>query len=281
MSDQPISRKLGAKPRAFNPSMPHAMSVRMMVRGDLPLIPEKHNYLDGMPDDLGMMLNNVAGCCTAAGAYHAGQVASFHGRRKLLTEPDKYVAQMYSEFTGWDGVPGSPSDQGGVEQDILRQWITNGIPIQEGYSEAHPEPGRSYLRAAMEVSPRVIDSVKRAIFDCSVVYIGMDVPNWLMSEPTLPEFWDSAGKSPRQLDSVGGHCVTCHGYEDRGVWLISWGKKYLMSWAMFREAVSEVYALVLPWWITATGQTPFGLPADQLADQMAAFCGRHVAAPRK
>lgn len=267
-----MPRLLGAKPRTYDPAMPHMMAVRMMVRGDLPPIPASMNYLDGLPDDLGMMANDRLSCCTCASAYHFGQVASYHGRRALLTEPDQYVEQMYQEFTGWDGIAGSPSDQGAIEQDVLRRWLRDGIPIKEG-TAADSTPGRSYIRAAMEVMPRNFDSVKRAIYDCGGLYIGFDVPGWLM-EDEAPDFWDNGGK--RNLSVIGGHAVSCHGYDDRGVWLISWGRKYQMSWAMFREVVAEAYALVHPWWVSATGLTPFGLPADQLAEQMTVFCQRHV-----
>lgn len=272
-----VIRKLGALPRTFDPTMPHMMAVRMMAgTAPLPPIPEKLNLLDGMPDDLGMMLNDRLGCCTCAAAYHAMQVYSRHGRSRVLTEPDRYVEQMYREFAGYDG---PSTDNGAVEQDILRKWLQLGVPIQEGISDTHPAPGRSYLRAAMEVSPRYVEHVKRAIHDCGGVYIGFDVPAWLMSDPQLPEFWDQRGQ--RDTRVVGGHAVSCHGYDERGVWLISWGRKYLMSWEMFREVTSEAYALVHPWFIEATGLTPFGLSEDALYAQMSAFCQRHVGEPRR
>lgn len=273
-----VARKLGAKPRTFDPTMPHMMSVRMMAGPvSLPPVPDHLNLMDHMPEDLGMMLNDRLGCCTCATAYHMGQVWSYHGRDQTITQPDRYVEQMYREFAGYNGTP--PTDQGAVIQSILRQWLTKGIPIQQG-TENNPAPGRSYIRAAMEVLPRRPGDVKRAIYDCGGLYIGFDTPAWLMREPRLPDFWDQTGRSPDDTQTIGGHAVSCHGYDDRGVWLISWGRKYQMSWDMFREVVGEAYALIHPWWIEATGQTPFGLPVDQLADQMQAFCQRHVGPPR-
>lgn len=265
-------RRLGARPRVFDPTMPHMMAIRMMAgTAPLPAIPDKLDLLDGMPDDFGMMNNDRLGCCTCAAAYHAMQVWSRHGRDVVLTEPDEYVAAMYREFAGYDGTPAT--DNGAVEQDVLRRWLRDGVPIREGTAE-NPAPGRSFIRAAMEVLPRRVEDVKRAIYDTGAVYIGFDVPAWLMDEPNLPGFWEN--EPGRDSRSVGGHAVSCHGYDGRGVDLISWGRRYKMSWDLFRSVTGEAYAMVHPWWIEATGLTPFGLSVDQLREQMIAFCGRRV-----
>lgn len=236
----------------------------------LPPIPNQLDLLDGMPDDLGMMLNDRLGCCTASSAYHAMQVWSHHGRDLVITEPDECVEAMYRE-AGYDGTPAT--DLGAIEQDVLRRWLSDGVPIREG-TAANPAPGRSYIRAAMEVLPRRVEDVKRAIYDTGAVYIGFDVPAWLMSEPELPEFWENSPEKNRT--SVGGHAVSCHGYDDRAVDLISWGRRYRMSWDMFRETTGEAYALVHPWWIESTGLTPFGLSVDRLHEQMEAFCRARI-----
>lgn len=263
------ARKLGARPRTFDPTFPHAATLRMMA-GKLPPIPDKLDLLDGMPDDLGMMNNDRLGCCTAAAAYHAMQVWSHHGRDVILTEPDQYVERMYREFAGYDGTPAT--DQGAVEQDVLRQWLQKGAPIKEGSTTA--KPGRSFIKAAMEIDPHNIAAVKRAIYDCGGVYIGFEVPGWLMdAEP--PDFWENRGH--RNLGSVGGHAVSGHAYDDTSVGIISWGRsRYRMSWDMWADVVQECYALIHPWWIEATGKTPFGLSVDQLSEQMTAFCRGHI-----
>jgi hypothetical protein len=111
--------------------------------------------------------------------------------------------------------------------------------------------------------------VKRAIHDCGAVYIGFDVPAWLM-EGEPPVIWDSRGRSDTK--TVGGHAVSCHGYDAKSVGLISWGQKYRMTWGMWDEVVREAYALIHPWWIEATGLTPFGISEEQLRSQMTAFC---------
>jgi hypothetical protein len=267
-------RKLGRKPRAFDPTMPHMSAVRMMAHQKLPPIPLATHWADPLPDDLGMMLNDQLGDCTCAAAYHAMQVWSHHGRSTLLTEPSQYVLQMYQEFAGYDGT--EATDQGAVEQDILRQWLSRGVPIQEG-TETRPGPGRSYILSAMEVDPHNRESVKRAIYDCGGVYIGFDVPAWLMQTPKPPSVWDARSKQDNQI--VGGHAVFCSGYNSKTVDVLSWGQKYRMTWQFFEKSVREAYALVRPWWIDATGHTPFGLSLDVLVYQMAQFCPLRMGSP--
>lgn len=267
------SRKLGRMPRTFDPTMPHMASVRMMARGSsLPPIPNKQNWADALPDDLGMMLNDRLGCCTIAAAYHAMQVWSHNGRDVVLTEPNNYVLDTYKDFAGYNGT--SATDNGAIEQDILRQWLQKGVPIQEG-TENNPNPGRSFIKSAMEVDVRNIDSVKRAIYDCGGVYIGFEVPAWLMEQAEIPQVWDAAGQGNNQI--VGGHAVFCPGYDNKGIDVISWGAKYRMTWDFFERYTDEAYAMVHPWWVRSTGMTPFGIPLDQLEAQMNAFCRRHVA----
>lgn len=268
------TRKLGRRPRTYDPAMPHMAALRMMAPAILPPIPDAVHWTDGMPDDLGMMENARLGCCTCAGAYHAMQVWSYHGRSRILTEPDDEVLRMYCEFCGY--LPGQPdTDQGGVEQDVLRDWLRLGVPIVEGSHDGRP--GRSRIRVALEVDPHRPDQMRRAIYECGALYVGFEVPQSLMVDP-VPEVWAVTTPS----NTVGGHCVVLTGYDATGGTfdLISWGRKYRMTETFWRtyaaDMQGEAYALLHPWWIDGTGRTPFGLPIDQLAAQMRAFGGVSV-----
>src|ERR1700722_14747194 len=93
---------LGRKPRQFDPRMPAMASVRMMAEAPLPPIPPALSWSAGMPGDVGMMKNDVGGCCTIAGIYHLMQTWSFNAWQRLITEPDSMVEQAYEEFDGYD-----------------------------------------------------------------------------------------------------------------------------------------------------------------------------------
>lgn len=270
-----MPNKLGRLPRTFDPAMPH-FSALVQLAGPLPPPPQKVDWTTKSNPSYGMMFNDRIGDCTCAGAYHAMQVWSSQGRKTELTEPDKMVLRMYEEFCGYKPTnPNDPqsnsTDQGGVEQDIIHRWLTVGVPIAEGSRGSNP--GRSKLLFAGEVDRRLHDDVKHAINDCGCVYIGFEVPQWLM-EGEVPTLWDSG----KDTTIVGGHCIVLPGYDDEGLFLISWGRKYKMSWRFFDTYVDEVYALAHPWWVDATGKTPLGLSKHDLEQQMAAYTHRAAAA---
>jgi hypothetical protein len=211
----------------------------------------------------GMMLNDQIGDCTIAAAYHAMQLWSSYGRDHVLTESDHWVEQTYRNFTGYDGT--EATDQGAMEQDILRQWLNRGVRIQEG-TETDPAPNVSRIRFFGEVDPRMAWDVKRTINDCGMAYIGFRVPAWLM-EGDIPSVWDRGTNN----HIVGGHAIILTGYTASSYDLVSWGRGDLqMTQRFFDTYVDEVYAVAHPWWIDATGHTPLGKSLEELEALMKA-----------
>lgn len=264
-SEISVPRRLGRCPRAFDPSVPHLSALRAAPRRAMaPLPTAVHWGEDPKLNSWGMMLNDQLGCCTIAAAYHLMQVWSARGRSQVLTEPDDKVLEAYREFAGYNGTPAT--DNGAVEQDILCRWLTTGVPIREGTAK-DPAPGRSRLLFYGEIDVRNVMDVCRAIYDCGGVYIGFNVPDWLMSEPTLPSVWDGAHPT---RGVVGGHAVCLVGYdEDENTFdVVSWGQLYKMKFDFFGRYVDEAYALAHPWWIDAIGRTPLNLSVEELRAQM-------------
>ncbi len=256
-------RAFGRLPRTFDPSIPH-LSTLMAARAPMPP-PEAVDWTTGMPADWRVMLNDRLGDCTCAGAYHAMQLWSFHGRSMILTEPDSMVEAMYEAVSAYQ--PGNPStDNGAVEQDVMTYWFRSGVPIAEGSHGG--QPGRSKLISFHEVDPRNLNDVKNVINWCGCVYIGFNVPAWMESGSDISAPWDDAGKD---ASSVGGHCVICPGYDAAGLVVVSWGQLYRMSWDFWRAHVDEAYCCVHPWWVDSTGKTPLGLTKADLIAQMAAL----------
>lgn len=249
--------KLGRRPRTFRPEVPHWSALRMMAKPLAP-IPAKKSWLAGMPPDFGMMLNDQLGDCTCAAIYHARQVWSFNGQGTEDTEPDAEVLATYEQACGY--VPGDPStDHGGVEQDVLGYWSNTGIPLADGT--------RDKLLAWIEIDPRNLDDVRRAIYECGLVYIGFNVPAYLMSG-AVPALWDVDPTADNSI--VGGHAIVLPGYSvaSASFDLVSWGAAYRMTEEFFAAFVDEAYALGDQQWINATGQTPLGLSTAALEAQM-------------
>lgn len=245
---------LGRKPRARSPLIAH-MSALTAGRF-LPPPPPAVDWLGGLPDDLGMMLNDSLGDCTCAAVYHAIQVWTANAGLVMQTEPDIDVLTLYERACGYN--PADPStDQGGDEQHVLRYWLRQGAPMTGN--------GVNKLAAFVEIDPRITDDVKRAIAACGLVYIGFNVPAYLMaSEP--PAVWDVDENADNTI--IGGHAVILPSYTATQLGVVSWAKKYAMTWAFFARFVDEVYGLADDDWINAKGTTPGGLTKAQLEAQM-------------
>ena len=217
-------------------------------------IPSQVNYALGLPDNLGAMLNDELGDCTCAAYYHARQLWTACSEENEITEPDSNVLQMYKEACGYTEV--NPlTDQGGVEQDVLSYLLNTGAPVGNGQ--------RDKILAFVEIDPRQIQDIKRAIYECGVSYIGVNLPNSAMSG----DIWDIGGDET----IAGGHAVILTGYDDNGFNLISWGKKFYMTNAFMQKFLDEAYAIFDQTWITMKGTTPLGLTVSETEAAMQGF----------
>ena len=252
-----LTRKLGRKPRSYDPRVPHLSALRL---GRPPVSPpDDLDNTNGMPANLGMMLNNQLGDCTCAAFYHARQVWTFNAQKKTSTEPDKDVLELYEQACGYD--PKVPStDQGGNEQHVLKFLLKTGAPIGAQGS------ARDKIMAFVEVDPRNIDDVKRTIYECGVAYIGFNVPQNIMPAGGVPPKIWSVDKANSKI--IGGHAVVLPGYDAQGPHVISWGERYKMTWDFFVTFVDEVYAIADRAWFEATQKTPLGMTPAELEAQM-------------
>ncbi len=254
------SFRLGRTPRAFDPRVPHMSA--LLAGKTLPPPPPSVDYTKGMPQDLGMMLNDTLGDCTCAAVYHAIQVWSFNASngKSMDTEPDNDVEKLYELACGYN--PKTPGEgPGGNEQNVLKYLLHRGAPTAGNTTNK--------ITAFVEIDPRNTDDVKRAIYNCGVAYIGFSVPASIMpqgQEP--PKVWTV---DPKNTQIVGGHAVVLPGYSAEGARVISWGSYYTMAWDFFAKYVDEVYAIADQEWFEATGKTPGGLTQQQLVEQMQAL----------
>jgi hypothetical protein len=253
--------KLGRLHRSYDPRIAHMSAIT--AGATLPPPPAFVDYTEGMPQSLGMMLNDTLGDCTCAAVYHALQVWSFNAQSKQMdTEPDADVEKLYIQACGYNPrVPGE--GPGGNEQKVLTYLLKKGAPVGPTGQARHR------ITAFVEVDPRNTDDVKRAINDCGVAYIGFNVPQNIMPQGSPPPaVWDVAPGNPA---IIGGHAVVLPGYDANGVKVISWGQYYTMTWDFFAKYVDEVYAIADQTWIESKGTTPGGLSLDELEAQMQAL----------
>jgi hypothetical protein len=253
---------LGRLARAHDPNIPQFSA---LIHGKaLPPPPRTVDYTKGMPANLGMMKNDTLGDCTCAAVYHAFQVWSFNSTqgKSIDTEPDLDVVKLYELACGYDPKKGGEGP-GGNEQHVLKYLLKKGAPTGPN--------GQTTQRIAafVEVNPKNMDDVKRAIVECGLVYIGFNVPQYIVPPSgSPPKTWDVENTN---TNIVGGHAVVLAGYTAQGARVISWGQYYTMTWAFFDKYVDEAYAIADKLWIDATGKTPGGLTLAQLEAQMNAL----------
>ncbi len=125
--------------------------------------------------------------------------------------------------------------------------------------------GRHRIAAFVEVDTSNFSDVKLAIYTGGLVYLGFEVPDYVMSSQT----WDV---NPGKANIVGGHAVIAAGYDEQGLNIISWGSKaYRMTWAFWSRYVDEAYLVADADWITSSGKSPAGISLLDLETQMEAL----------
>jgi hypothetical protein len=250
---QTMTFRLGRLPRAHDPTIPHLSALLAGKTVEAP--PPSVDYTHGMPqapNKFGTMLNDTLGDCTCAAFYHARQVWTHHGGGATQTAPDQDVELLYEGACGYKPSQGGEGP-GGNEQHVLKYIHTAGAPIgKDG-------PPVEKILGFVEVDPRIIDDVKRTIYESGVAYIGFNVPANIMPDNAPPlEEWTVAPGNPK---IVGGHAVVLPGYTADYAIVISWGQLYKMTWQFFSKYVDEVYAITDTSWTASAKNGKLTLPA--------------------
>ncbi|MGA2760708.1 MAG: hypothetical protein ABSF08_10365 [Candidatus Cybelea sp.] len=258
--------KLGRNPRTFDPGIPHLSAI--LAGKTLPPPPASADYASSMPqapNNFGMMLNDTLGDCTCAAFYHARQVWTYHSTGTTQTAPDADVKLLYEKACGYKPSQGGEGP-GGNEQHVLKYIQKTGAPI------GPDGPPVDKILAFVEIDPRVLDDVKRRIFNSGLVYIGFNVPaNIMPPNQPPPQTWTVAPGNPA---IVGGHAVVLPGYDADGAIVISWGSLYKMTWEFFGTYVDEVYDITDASWSRSKFaadrnlRLPGGLSEADLVNQM-------------
>lgn len=227
-------RGLGRLPRAHDADVPVVHAQAEWIESP---IPDAIDYAHGMPGNLGYLLNDDLGDCTAAAFYHARQVWTFHRDGRMEEERWLDALVLYAKCAHYR-VNRPQTDNGAVEQHVLKYVVDVGAPIENCTTIDR-------VRGFAEVRKDDIDGVKRTIYNFGVAYIGFKMPEYIYRRPTLPKEWEF---DPRATRIEGGHAVVLTGYDGGGAMFISWGARYKMSWAFFDRYVDEVYALIDDAW---------------------------------
>lgn len=232
--------KLGRKPAK------HDMRVPLLSRYtvSLPAAPASCTWATGCTFQ--MFGNDALGDCTAA-ALANQEIAwnSACGRVSNIGEKD--VERFYSATTGY--TPTDPNtDEGGVESDILAQWLKT-----PGLLAGHN------LMAYAAFRPQNSESLKDSIWLTGGAYLGVNLPETIQ---TQGELWQVPAQGPIGTGapgSLGGHAICALGYDPRVIYFASWGQLYQMTWDFYATYTEEAYSLISSDFMRTDGLTPNGL----------------------
>lgn len=116
------------------------------------------------------------------------------------------------------------------------------------------------LWAFAAVDPPNHDLMKVAVAEFGSADIGINLPAAWRGRHT----WDS-GKGPSYRPNTWGpHSVPLVGYDANGLFAVSWGDIYKLTWSALDEYADECYALISPQWLALAGKTPAGYDLVQL-----------------
>lgn len=200
-----------------------------------------------------MYLNDTYGDCVIAGKYHAHGVWTAQDTASTAVGTDN---EVYSTYQSWCG----PGDNGCVIQDVLDRCKSTGIPMN---GTKHKIDGYA------DCDNRNKDLTKAALYLFGCVSLGINLPSaW-----TSAAVWDVTSTS-----IVGGHDVTAVGYDDRGVYISSWGKIYLITWAAYQSTkwIEEAWVLLAPDWYNSDQLAPNGVDVATLKADLAKIGGGQI-----
>ncbi len=236
---------------------------RYLIRAIEPARPPGQRWeskaIHALHDALG---NQTYGCCVWAAAFKQ-DVAWLRdaGDAKSPDPTEADCLASYSRDAGFD--PGKPStDVGGDLQTALAGFKAKGLYLD----------GRGKPASWCAVDPTKPELVRAAIDAFGSLYTGCSLaPEWVQA-PEEGFVWDVASPGREDL----GHCTAWFDYDSVGVIVNSWGLFGRITWDAVarywaKAARGEVYAVFSPDWLAkATQESPSGLDAAQLAQDVAA-----------
>lgn len=194
-----------------------------------------------------MYCNDELGCCVVSGKAHSLGVWSANdlGPEQTVLATDAEIKEQYRTICG-------PGDNGCVITRVLdvmrtRGLVAGGVPYRiDGY-------------VRVDNTDKLQTQVVQLLFGSNT--IGINLPE----EWTRTAVWDVTNSR-----TVGGHDVSPIDYDEVGVYVSSWGRVYLMTWAAWRSQayIREYYAVLAPLWYNADNLSPYGVSTEELKAAM-------------
>lgn len=203
-----------------------------------------------------MYLNDQYGCCVLSSRYHGlgFQTAADTGTGIEADDQEVYNAYQAACGRGDNGCDMSAVCQYQQSVGLKVKGVVHKIDGSVSIDNTNPE------------------IVKAAIYVFGTIDVGMLLPNdWYQSA-------DGADWGPTRSAIVGGHEVQACGYDDKGVFISTWGGKRRILWAAFTATtwIDETYTSLSPDWYGSDKLAPSGIDATTLKADLALIAGGQV-----
>jgi hypothetical protein len=203
-----------------------------------------------------MYENDSLSDCTCAAVGHMIEIWTANAG-SLIEVPDAAVVELYRHFN-----PGK-EDRGCNLLDVLSYWRKT------------PVGGHS-LQAYVGLEPKNHAQAKAAVNLFGTIYIGVSLPNFAVPDNvdplTIPWVVPPAGATgPNAANTNNGHCIPAVAYDERNLYIVTWGKRKAMSWEFYDAYADEVYAVLSPDWLNGHKKSPPGFDMATLEKDLAAI----------
>jgi len=228
-------------------------------------LPAPHDDVDWfapLPEDMGMMGNDVAGNCGACGLAHLIQVwtaANGHPITLTTEEAIGLYKILTKEANGVEYDPNDPTtDTGLVLLDVLTYWRKIGFVIRGVLHK---------IGAFVKVNHHNVLEMRQAIEWFGGVYTGVALPQAAMD--SVGHLWDEhAASGP----VAGGHCMTAaKSRKGSGITYVTWGRRQDGTWGWMLACTDEAYAIISQEWCDGSKTAPSHLDIAKLRAYLVAI----------
>jgi hypothetical protein len=205
----------------------------------------------------GMMGNDQYGDCTAAAAGHMIMDWTKEANGAEFITPDSAILTFYNHFA--HGV----ADAGANMLAVLKYWRKHGLDKHK-------------ITAFMALQPQSQVEAMDAVNLFDGLYIGVALPNsvvpssgnWLNIPWQVPPGGPVGAAAPNPNN---GHCIPAVGYDQRNLYIVTWGALKPMSWAFYNAYADEAYAVLSTDWVKVGAPAPDGFDLATLEADLAAI----------
>lgn len=251
---EPTALYFGRQPN--DPHQPRARLYRLN-EGPAPVVPPAIDWTVGV-SNWGMLGNDRAGDCTAAGSLHQAMATVLQGQHTSITFSDSDALTWYEAISGYN--PRDPStDVGATLQDSLNYWRKTGA-------------GGHKILAFAQIDHTDIALVQACIALFGGVYAGFNVPQSAIDQFNAGKTW---ALPSRTSQIVGGHCVPLLSYGSAGFSAVTWAKVQPMTTGFFKRYFDETWVAFSAEWLSRSASlSPQGLDVEQLNADVMALTGQ-------